>query len=83
MFINVTLEHKTSQSPLKLLAMHITNQKLSFDIFTVGNVQNIFMEHDLNTLMIFGIKEKLIILIHTMAIATSVTYDLFLVTYLY
>ncbi len=27
--------------------MHITNQKLSFDIFTVGNSQNIFMEHDL------------------------------------
>ncbi len=23
------------------------NQKLSFDIFTVGNLQNIFMEHDL------------------------------------
>ncbi len=35
-------------SPLiKFLAMHITNQKLSFDIFTVGNLQNIFMEHDL------------------------------------
>ncbi len=39
------------KSPLKLskwskfLAMHITNQKLSFDIFTVGNLQNIFMEH--------------------------------------
>ncbi len=32
---------------MKFLAMHITNQKLSFDIFTVGNVQNIFMEHDL------------------------------------
>ncbi len=32
---------------IKFLAMHITNQKLSFDIFTVGNVQNIFMEHDL------------------------------------
>ncbi len=32
---------------MKLLAMHITNQKLSFDIFTVGNLQNIFMEHDL------------------------------------
>ncbi len=31
---------------MKFLAMHITNQK-SFDIFTVGNVQNIFMEHDL------------------------------------
>ncbi len=33
--------------------MHITNQKLSFDIFMVG----IFMEHDINILMIFG-KEK-------------------------
>ncbi len=32
---------------IKSLAMHITNQKLSFYIFTVGNVQNIFMEHDL------------------------------------
>ncbi len=51
---------------MKLLAMHITNQKLSFDIFTVGNLQNIFMEHDLNILMIFGIKEKSIILTHTM-----------------
>ncbi len=43
---------------IKFLAMHITNQKLSFDIFTVGNLQNIFMEHDLNILMIFGIKQK-------------------------
>ncbi len=33
---------------MKFLAMHITNQKLSFDIFMVGNSQNIFMEHDLN-----------------------------------
>ncbi len=32
---------------MKFLAMHITNQKLSFDIFTVGNLQNIFMEHNL------------------------------------
>ncbi len=32
---------------IKFLAMHITNQKLTFDIFTVGNFQNIFMEHDL------------------------------------
>ncbi len=48
--------------------MHITNQKLSFDMFTVGNLQNIFMEHEylLNVLMIFGIKEKSIILTHTM-----------------
>ncbi len=38
---------------MKFLAMHITNQKLSFDIFTA---QNIFMEHDLNILMIFSIK---------------------------
>ncbi len=43
---------------IKFLAMHITNQKISFDIFMVGNLQNIFMEHDLNILMIFGIKEK-------------------------
>ncbi len=30
---------------MKFLAMHITHQKLSFDIFTVGIWQN--MEHDL------------------------------------
>ncbi len=30
-------------SKLKSLAMHITNQKFSFDIFTVGNLQNILM----------------------------------------
>jgi len=51
---------------MKFLAMHITNQKLSFDIFMVGNVLNIFMEHDLNILMIFGIQEKSIILTHPM-----------------
>ncbi len=51
---------------MKFLAMHINNQKLSFDIFMVGNLLNIFMEHNLNILMIFGIKEKLIILTHTM-----------------
>ncbi len=48
---------------MKFLAMHITNQKLSFDIFVV---QNIFMDHDLNILMIFGIKEKCIVVTHTM-----------------
>ncbi len=32
---------------MKSLAMHFTNQQLSFDTFTVGNLQNIFMEHDL------------------------------------
>jgi len=51
---------------MKFLAMHINNKKLSFDTFTVRNVQNIFMEHDLNILMIFGIKENWIILTHTM-----------------
>ncbi len=51
---------------IKFLAMHINNQKLSFDIFEEGNVQNIFMKQDLNILMIFGIKEKCIILSHTM-----------------
>ncbi len=32
---------------MKFLAMHITNQKLSFDVFMVRNVQNIFMEQDI------------------------------------
>ncbi len=32
---------------MQFLAMHITNQILSFDIFTVGHLKNIFMEHDL------------------------------------
>ncbi len=32
---------------IKSLAIRITNQKLGFDIFTVGNLQSIFMEHDL------------------------------------
>ncbi len=35
---------------MKFLAMHITNHKLNFNIFMVGNLQNIFMEHDLNDL---------------------------------
>ncbi len=32
---------------MKSLAMHITDKKLSFDIFMNGNLQNIFMEHNL------------------------------------
>ncbi len=32
---------------MKFLAMHITNKKLSYDIFTVRNLLNIFIEHDL------------------------------------
>ncbi len=32
---------------MKFWIMHITNQKWSFYIFMVGNLQNIFMKHDL------------------------------------
>ncbi len=32
---------------MKFLAMHIVNQNFCFDILMVGNLQNIFMEHDL------------------------------------
>ncbi len=32
---------------MKYLAMHITDQKLSFEIFKVENSLNIFIEHDL------------------------------------
>ncbi len=38
---------------IKFLAMHINKKKIRFYIFTVGNLLNIFMEHDLNILMIF------------------------------
>ncbi len=43
---------------IKFSAMHITNQILSFDIFTEWHLLNIIMEHDLNILMFFGIKQK-------------------------
>ncbi len=32
---------------MKFVAMHITHQKLSLNIFMVGNLLNILMEHDL------------------------------------
>ncbi len=51
---------------MKFLAMHITNKKRCFYIFMVIHLLNIFMEHDLNIPMIFGIEEKSIILTHTM-----------------
>ncbi len=43
---------------LRFCSIH--SQKLSFNIFMVGNLLNILMEHNLNILMIFGIKEKYI-----------------------
>ncbi len=59
---------------MKFLAMHINNQKLSFDIFMVGNVQN-----NLNILMIFGIKEKycwLLLQIYLLLMCSGITYSL-------
>ncbi len=32
---------------MKSLAIHITNKTFCFDKFTVGNLLNIFMEHEL------------------------------------
>ncbi len=51
---------------MKFLAMHITNQKISFDIFTVESLQNIFMEHDLRKINYFDPYNVLL------AIATNV-----------
>ncbi len=45
---NLHFEKITLKVPqIRFLSMHITYQKLSFEIFTVVNLQNIFMEHDL------------------------------------
>ncbi len=45
---NLNIEKITSNVvQIKFLAMHITNQKICFDIFAVGNSLNIFMEHNL------------------------------------
>ncbi len=60
---------------MKFIAMHITNQKLCFDMFTVGNVQNVFMEHDRYD---FWHKiTKCIVLTHTMycCLYTGDAYD--------
>ncbi len=32
---------------MRFLAMHITNPKIGFAIFTIGNLLYIFVEHDL------------------------------------
>ncbi len=41
---------------MKFVAMLIiTNQKFSFDIFAVGNLLNIFMEHDIYLIAIIYI----------------------------
>ncbi len=43
--MNLKITFKVVQ--IKFLAMHITNKKLRFGIFTVGHFQNIFLKHDL------------------------------------
>ncbi len=43
---NLNIEKITFKFVQMKFLMHIT-QKISFDIFTIGNLQNIFMEHDL------------------------------------
>ncbi len=46
MQINLNIETKAFKVvQMKFLAMHITNKKICFDIFTVANLQNVFMEH--------------------------------------
>ncbi len=45
---NLNIEKITFKvAQIKFLAMHITNQKWRFYIFTVRNLPNIFMEHKL------------------------------------
>ncbi len=52
---------------MKFLVMHITNQKLSFDIYGKKFTKYLHRIWSLlNILIIFGIKEKSIILTHTM-----------------
>ncbi len=54
---------------IKFLAMHITNQKLSFDIYGITFTKYLHGTWSLlNFIMILGIKEKSIILTHTMYI---------------
>ncbi len=60
---------------MKFSTMHITNQKKLY-IFTVGNLQNIFMNHDLNILIIFGIKENIYKFDPFLAIATKISQRL-------
>ncbi len=64
----------------KFLAMHITNQKFCFHIFTFRNLQNIFMEHDFNILMIFGIKEKYNFYSYNVLLAISTNTSVLLTT---
>ncbi len=59
---------------MKFLAMHITNQKFSFYIFTIRNWQNIVMEHDPNN---FWHKEKIYNFDPYTVLLAIATYDWF------
>ncbi len=41
-------------------------EKIAFKVVQMKCLENIFLEHDLNILKIFGMEEKCIILTHTM-----------------
>ncbi len=59
---------------MKFLAMHITIKNIYLDILTVGKLLNIFMEHDLYLIS----QRFVIILTHTMTIATNIPCCLWL-----
>ncbi len=61
---------------MKFLAIYIHNKKLSVDIFTIGSLQNIFMEHDL-----YLISDNFDPYNLLFAIATNVFMTGFVVTY--
>ncbi len=44
---------------MKFLAMQISNKKLSFDIFTVGDLQNIFMIYNVFLAIATNIPQRL------------------------
>ncbi len=71
--------------------MHITNQKLSFDTFTVGNLLNIFTEryandfwhkrkmYHFNTYNVFlSIATNIPVLLMTACVLSMVTYCIFI-----
>ncbi len=60
---------------IKFLAMHVNNKKISFDIFIVRNLLNIFMVHDLNTLMIFWLLQ-FFFFFHTHNVFLAVTTNI-------
>ncbi len=46
----------------------------------IGNLQNIFMEHDFNSVLIFGIKEKCIFFTYNVLLAIATNIPVLLMT---